>query len=83
MPVLLLWELILHAVTTAFENDRFGVMEEPIQNGTGDGRVVIHPRSAEYARRAKANSYQYNPQLVLLDSWSCGTTGVSSQHDNA
>ena len=35
VPQLLFRELILHAVTTAFENDRFGVMEEPIQNGTG------------------------------------------------
>lgn len=38
---LLFRELILHPVTRAFENDSFGMMEEPIQNGAGDGGVVV------------------------------------------
>src|SRR5262245_36820954 len=32
-------------------------------------RVVTHPRSAEYARRAKANSYQYQFMIgIFADS---------------
>jgi len=34
-------DLIFHAVTLSFKDDRFGVVEEPIQHGTGESGVVV------------------------------------------
>jgi hypothetical protein len=34
-------DLILHAVTLALDNHRFGVVQEPVQHGAGQGAVVV------------------------------------------
>src|SRR5271170_7192197 len=35
------FDLILHAVTLALDNHRFGVVQEPVQHGAGQGAVVV------------------------------------------
>jgi hypothetical protein len=34
-------DLVLHAVTDAFEEDSLGVVEQAVQDGCGDGAVVV------------------------------------------
>jgi hypothetical protein len=35
------FNLILHAVTLAFDYHGFGVVQEPVQDGAGQGAVVV------------------------------------------
>ena len=35
------FDLVFHAVTAAFDEDGFGVMEEPVQDAGGAGAVVV------------------------------------------
>jgi hypothetical protein len=35
------FDLVFHAVTAAFDQDGFGVMERPVQDGGGGGAVVV------------------------------------------
>jgi len=39
--VLLGWHLVLHAIAAAFNGNGFSVVEEPVQDGRGDGAVVV------------------------------------------
>jgi hypothetical protein len=57
LPVGLIWrrtgsalDLILHSVAGAFDDDRLGMMQEPIQDGRGNGAVIIENRRPLFER---------------------------------